>query len=377
MGVLNNICFLTTDLEGGGAQRVMCNLANYISQQGYNVQIICFSNRQQIPLYSLSDSISLYVLPKNFKHKDKIVPSCVELLVNVFKNINPDVVIPFLMPITAYTYLAAKECGIKLIVSERNDPNKKDDEYWSNLRKEIFYNAHGKVYQTENAKMYYDVLPGTKSKIIVNPLCIEKKYPYIQSAERENRIVSLSKYEPQKNLSLLIECFEEFIKFHDDYWLEIYGNDFHGHKLHLQERINKRGLSNKIFLYDAKQNIHDLIWNAKISILTSDYEGMPNALLETVSLGIPSIATDCPCGGVREIIKHEYNGLLAPVGSSPDIVRCMRCIAESPEYADSLANNGLKLGENFGIVQIGNEWIDFISCVTGLSSKVVSYEFRK
>lgn len=366
MSELKTICFLTTDLEGGGAQRVMCNLANYISNQGYNVRIVCFSNRQQIPLFSLNSSVSLYVLPKNFKHKDKLVPSCVELLVNLFKVIEPDVVIPFLMPITAYTYFAAREYGIKIIVSERNDPNKKEDVYWANLRKEIFYNADGKVYQTEDAKKYYDIKPRTKSKIIVNPLCIEKDYPFISSSKRENRIVCLGKYEPQKNLPLLISCFEDFLQYHSDYQLEIYGNDFHGLKASLHDLVINRGLEGKVQLFDAKPQIHDFIWNSKISILTSDYEGMPNALLETIALGIPSIATDCPCGGVRYIIKHEHNGLLAEVGNKQDIVQKMRRIAESSEFADSIARNGLELKTRFNIDFIGKEWLKFISCVTGL-----------
>ena len=271
------------------------------------------------------------------------------------------------MPITAYTYLAAKEYGVKVIVSERNDPNKKEDIYWTNLRKDIFYNADGKVYQTEDAKRYYDIKPGTKSKIIVNPLCIANNYPFIPNSDREKRIICLSKYEPQKNLPLLIDCFEEFAKHHSDYRLEIYGNDFHGLKSSIYEMILARGLDGKVLLFDAKQNIHDIVWNSRISILTSDYEGMPNALLETIALGIPSIATDCPCGGVRYIIKHEKNGLLAEVGNKQDIVNKMRRIAESPEFADSLARNGLELRNQFDIDLIGKEWLEFISCVTGLT----------
>lgn len=352
------ICFLTTTLEGGGAQRVMVNLANCFACDGYNTHIICFVTKNISPIYSVDSRIILHNIPRGYAPNDRILSSCTKLLSAVIKEIDPDVIIPFLMPVTAYAFKVAKQLGKKIIVSERNDPKVTPiDPFWRKQRDFIFAHADACVFQTKDALNYFGINRIKKYEIIRNPINLSGvRTDVVCAKDRSHRIVCVGKYEPQKNLEFLLDVFYEFSRRHNDYHLEVYGNDFHNHRVILHQKAIAMGIEDKVCLFDVQPDILNTIYDAKMSVLPSKYEGMPNALIESVSLGIPSIASDCPAYGGRMVIETGKNGFLLEVDDKNDFVQKMCLLAENDELSDKFSEEGRKVKEKFDLQEVYSAW---------------------
>lgn len=94
--------------------------------------------------------------------------------------------------------------------------------------------------------------------------------------------------------------------------------------------------------------------------MSSDFEGMPNSLLEAMSLGLPVIATDCPPGGAGEIIDDNVNGILVPVGDDVKMAEAMDKILSDNEFANKLGQNAHKIYKEFESDTVAKDWEDFI-----------------
>lgn len=110
------------------------------------------------------------------------------------------------------------------------------------------------------------------------------------------------------------------------------------------------------------------IYNAGIFVLSSNYEGMPNALMEAMALGLPCISTDCPVGGPKTLIKNGENGLLVPVGDEEALSIAILKLIEDNELSQKIANNALKISEKFNPNIINQQWEDFINKIINLKN---------
>jgi len=106
----------------------------------------------------------------------------------------------------------------------------------------------------------------------------------------------------------------------------------------------------------------DLV-NASLFAFSSNDEGLPNALLEAMALGLPVVATDCPCGGPATVIRHGENGLLIPVGDMRAMEAAINRLIEEPEFADTIAKEAKKICDDLNSASIVNQWCDYIEQV--------------
>ena len=95
-------------------------------------------------------------------------------------------------------------------------------------------------------------------------------------------------------------------------------------------------------------------------VLSSDYEGIPNSLLEAMAMGMPVISTDCPIGGASMLIEHGVNGLLIPVGDSEKLHSAMHYFAKNPETAEQCAREAAKIRKRLSVKQICDQWLEYI-----------------
>ena len=156
----------------------------------------------------------------------------------------------------------------------------------------------------------------------------------------------------------MINSFHEFIKIYPDAKLFIYGEG--ALKNELQNIICCNGEEHSIFLQGSSNCIPDVLSHAKAFILTSNYEGMPNGLLEAMSVGLPCISTDCPCGGPRTIIKNGINGILIPVGDKEALVRALCMIEEDSEISSRMGVAAKNTAKMFEPSKVFDEWRLFV-----------------
>ena len=174
--------------------------------------------------------------------------------------------------------------------------------------------------------------------------------------------MSVGRLNKQKNYPLLLRSFKDLHSEYAEYKLVIYGDG--PERQSLEALIKDLGLSEVVLLPGAINNVPEVIYNASLFVLPSDFEGMPNALMEAMALGLPCISTDCPCGGARELIENDKNGLLVPVGDEKSIVSAIRFMLNNPEKAKQMGMNAMKIRSTHSLDVISKLWYDYFCLIT-------------
>jgi len=357
------IVFCVDSMDSGGAERVVANLSNYLVGIGNAVSIIMVSTSVNQSFYQLNENIKLTALCLGYKKKVNPIKR-VKLLRKVIKTEAPDVVISFLPHVNVYTSWALKGCKIPHVVSERNNPYtdpKGKILRW--LKERAFKKADGAVFQTTQAFEYYKgkCKGKQKQKIIFNPLVLSWT-PDNYDFTRDKKIISVGRLQKQKNFTLLIKAFKLFYTVNSDYVLEIYGEG--AERQTLTEFVCQEKLVDVVKFMGNRTDWQKEAYKASMFVLSSDYEGMPNALLEAMAIGVPSISTDCPIGGPREIIRDGENGFLIPIGDEQKLVEKMNVLVSDEKTSISFSQNGRRLIEQLSIEKIGNQWLELIMELT-------------
>lgn len=232
------------------------------------------------------------------------------------------------------------------------------------LLKKYARKADGFVFQTEDARAWYgDSVKDIKTAVIpnaINPVFIRPKY----AGEKRKVIAGAGRLNDQKNFSLLIGAFAQIAPEFPDYNLVIYGE---GEKRReLEKLVEELGLRERVSLPGNIQNIADEMEQNSLFVLSSDYEGMPNALMEAMALGLPCISTDCPCGGPRFLIQNGENGILVPVGNEEKMTEAMRRVLEDKMLKEKLAKNAVQIQERLTSDKIYGEWEKMILSIVSV-----------
>lgn len=351
------ILFYIGNLRKGGAERVVATLSNKLVEKN---EVIIITTTDEKVEYSLDKSIKLFSL-KNFDgNKNPLVKNIIYLkrLKDYIKEIDPDIILGFL-PEPSYRLLILKPfIKSPVIISDRNDPK---IEYASlksrTIMKFLYKRADGFVFQTDEARDYFCKKIQDKSIVIANPVddrFLKTKYVGYKSTE----FINVGRLNEQKNQILLIESFKDVIKKYPNYKLLIYGEGSLKNELSMYIKDNK--LNNNVKLCGNVDDIENILKDKKGFILSSKYEGMPNALMEAMAVGVPCISTDCPCGGPRELIKNNINGLLVKSNDKNELVSAMYKIIENDKMCKKIAMSAKKNMNNYSCNKIVSKWFDFM-----------------
>ena len=246
--------------------------------------------------------------------------------------------------------------SIKFYYSERNDPRLEYGVIAKIMRWFVMKKSDGFIFQTNDAMNYFPEYVQKKSVVIHNPVSVdENKYPL--PTKTDNRIVSVGRLVSQKNHKLLINAYNIIKDLYPETTLEIYGDG--GLRNELQEHINNLNLNNRVFLKHSRLDVLDCIYGARLFVLPSLYEGMPNTLMEAMSLGIPVISSDCPCGGPRELIEENKNGYLFKNNDLNDLVNKMKMVLSS-EYPKEMCEEAKNILHTHNQDIIFKKWREFI-----------------
>lgn len=353
--MIRKVIFVSNLVGNGGAGRVMSLIANYFSENDIDVTICSFS-----------DTHETYQMNKNIKHilikpinKISALQKVKRILLirKVFKN-NPDAsIISFEYFVNMQTILAAFFLKNKVIISERNDPSQLNKRWHMKIARDILYRfAEKLVCQTPDAKNYF--YKNIRKNIIVIPNPILANLPERYTGNRKKEIVNFCRLEPQKNLKMMIDAFRFLQEEYPDYILSIYGDG--SERERLIDYINEIHLSEKVKIHEFTFDIHSRIFNCSMFASSSSYEGISNSMLEALGMGLPSVVTDCPCGGARMFIKSYENGILVPVGDTQAFYQAMKYIIENPDEAEKMSKKATEIKEILAANKIFLKWMEVL-----------------
>ena len=162
-----------------------------------------------------------------------------------------------------------------------------------------------------------------------------------------------------ENQKLLVDAFALVSKDFPDYKLKIYGD---GHlRDELQKQIEDYGLTEQVILMGAHKDIFNKISRASLFVLSSDFEGLPNTLIEAMCIGIPSVSTDCSPGGARELINDGENGFVVPCNNPQALAYAMNKVLSDNELAQKFSIEAKKISKRMESKEIAEKWIEFIN----------------
>lgn len=344
-------------LEGfGGAEKQIIMLANAMAERNHDVYLISISLNNC--MYSVNEKVQRVYLSERVRGPLKHITRYQDLKKCLTK-IKPDVSVSFWGESAYLTSLMKKNNIGKVIYSERGDPG--DKEYSGIIgfiRDVTLPRIDGFVFQSHGARDFFGQKVKNRSIIISNPVFInQNRYPIPQN--REKKIVTVGRLHQQKNHKLLIKAFEKASPKFPEYVLEIFGDG--NLKEELENEITRRNLKERVFLRGTSSNIYDLINSASLFVLSSDYEGVPNTLLEAMALGLPCISTDCRPGGAREVITDGKNGILVPVGDADKMAEAMESVLLDGNISSKLGEEARGCMKKYTPQVIYSQWESFFS----------------
>ncbi len=155
------------------------------------------------------------------------------------------------------------------------------------------------------------------------------------------RILCLANLRIQKNHFLLLDVAERLKETHPEWSFHLVGKDFEDeYSKKLRRTIEEKQLSNVVYVYGSKNDTVNIINQADITILTSNSEGLPVALLEYGLLKKPTVTTDV--GEIPLIIKNEYNGLIVPRGNSDLFYDSLVRVIDNEVFRKEISENLFK-----------------------------------
>lgn len=357
------IAFHLNCLEQGGAERVVTNLADQFAKEGYEVLIATewygeneFQTDRRVRRVHVG-------LQTGDEKKSRVMQFLlrVKYLRRFMKTERPDVLIAFAQRANYRALMASWGTKVPVIISVRTDPAGHYDALADKLQIPLLFpRAAGCVFQTEGQREFFAPYLQENSRIILNPL--NDKYIGVpRPQKRKKEVVQSGRLVDFKNQPMLLEAFMEVHKKHPDYSLKIYGGDsFDGTKEILEDIIRKHNAEEYIKLMGASDTLEKDLADAAVYAFSSDWEGLPNALIEAMALGLPIVATDCPCGGPRTVMEDGVSGILIPIKDQRALADGINRLIENPEYAEELGCNAAKIAGIANGKAIFEKWRDYI-----------------
>lgn len=354
------LMFYINAINGGGAERVIIQLAHHFANSGYN-SILVTSFRDPKFEYEVPNNVRRISIEDVEVQQSRIKRNITRIVAlrRICNDVKPIAIISFMGEPNFRAIIATLGMRVKRIVSVRNDPN---HEYrgllGKVLGKVILPTADGCVFQTPDAQAWFPKRLQKRSEVILND--VREEFFSIERSPQK-QVVSVGRLSKQKNYHLLIEAFSLIANKHEDYQLNIYGAGVLFEEL--QKLINSLNMENHIKLCGATTDVSAVLKSASLFVLSSDHEGMPNCLMEALAAGVPSISTDCPCGGPRMLINDNENGILVPVNDVETMAEKIDYMLSNVDEAERMGKNAREKAKDYSPDIVFQKWKNFVERV--------------
>lgn len=339
----------------GGAQRVLALLARGWADRGWPVALATFDEPSTRPYFALPEEVEFWPLgaaaggPRPWRSWLRV-----RRLRHAMRRFAPDVVVGFQPTANVHALLAARGLNVPVVVSERNDPAQFRLRAWGRgARRVVYPRAARIVAQTQRAA---DALPPSlkdKISIIPNPVVAPMPLGAFRSELPRPTLLAVGRLAAQKGFDRLIEAFARVATRHPAWTLAILGE---GPQRPQLEALRRRaGLERRVRLLGASPDVASHLHAADAFALTSRFEGFPNALLEALAAGVPTLAVDCP-SGPREIVRHDVDGLLIPDHPPEALVAGLDRLLGDADLRRRLASRAPEVLQRFSLPRVLAQW---------------------
>jgi glycosyltransferase involved in cell wall biosynthesis len=312
------IAFMLPTLAAGGAERVFINLLKEFNRARFYLHMIVVDNRGPL-IENIPDDITLHGL--GLKKVSRAIPK----IVRTIRKIDPDIILSTLDHLNltllvvkpllpGKTLLLLRECNITSSNLAKGFKN-----FLFRILKKRLLNFADRIICPADAivhdlRLNFGIKP-EKMITIYNPVQVESirsilQHPHSDALNSSGyKIISVGALEHRKGFDLLINAMSEIVKKNNKIHLTILGDG--PEKDNLGRQIKSSSLSDHVTLEGYQKDPFTYLLNADLFVLSSRYEGLPNAVLESLACGTPVVAFKCP-GGIDEIIVNESQGILVP-----------------------------------------------------------------
>jgi GalNAc-alpha-(1->4)-GalNAc-alpha-(1->3)-diNAcBac-PP-undecaprenol alpha-1,4-N-acetyl-D-galactosaminyltransferase len=266
------------------------------------------------------------------------------------------------------TVLACRPMGVDTVISERIDPARYEiGRAWSWLRRRVYPSARALVVQTERvrgqmlgimrAKPIY-VIPNAviPNAVIPNgaespPLAGRQSVPRDPAGTRW--VVAMGRLAPQKGFDLLIDAFSRLSERHPQWSLRILGEG--PSRPSLEQLIAAKRLANRVVLSGWEKSPTDVLRQSDLFVLSSRFEGFPNALLEAMACGLPSVSFECD-SGPAEIIRNQIDGLLVAPEDVAGLAAAIDLLINDEAVRHRLGMEAMRVVDRFSVASYYALW---------------------
>jgi N-acetylgalactosamine-N,N'-diacetylbacillosaminyl-diphospho-undecaprenol 4-alpha-N-acetylgalactosaminyltransferase len=368
----SRLIFFIPTLAGGGAERVASYLIPYLNNH-FDLLVALIEKKID---YSIPDTLKIrFLSEKNLNLTGHIsnFPLHLSKFISIIREFKPDAVLSFMEQANIINILSSFAGKHKTIISQRTNPIKQYEN--KGLLGKIIKFLSKTLYK--KADKILSVSQGIKNKlaehydireknifVIPNPVLINPN-------EGENISKNLPDNKPYilnvgrldiktKGLDVLLRAFLIISKTYPDIYLVIVGDG--KDRENIINLAKSLQIAEKVILAGWQKNPFQYMKDAELFILSSNYEGWPNVIIEAMAQGCPVIATDCETGP-KEIIKGNEFGILAPVNNSEEIARAALRILSDKNLKEYYKEMGIKRASEFDIEIIGKNYEDVIKSV--------------
>lgn len=352
------LALIISSLSGGGAERVLSLLANHWAARGVDVSLItidghatdCYPLDARVRRKALNlsaDSAGLVAAVANNWRRMAALRSALDA-------IGATVVLSFGEQTNVQVLFATRFKPIRCVISERTDPSLHPvGPIWHALRRLAYPMADALVVQTDALLPWAQAIVGKHSAHVVpNPVRDMRHITGPQRTVRGAVVVAAGRLVAAKGFDVLLEAFASAGREWPEWKLVILGEG--PERKHLTELARKLGIMHRVSLVGWVAEPGEALAGASVFVLSSRYEGFPNALLEAMACGLPVIATTCL--GPAQIISDEIDGLLVKVDSAAELSAAMRRLMKDEKLRDRLGNNAAKVSTRYKFESVVQQW---------------------
>ena len=350
------IAFFIGSMARGGAERVLSILANHYIEKGWEVEIVMLLKNKVG--YDLADKIKIIDMSGMNNSYLKNAGKWLMRIRGYLRSEKPDCVISFVARINALVLTASVGLKTKIIVSERNDPKHDGRSTVMQAYCDLLYRrSAGIVFQTKYEQSCFSDKVQKRGVVIPNPVSVDIK---AKQGGDVLRIVTAGRLAEQKNQKMLIEAVYKISAGFPNLECYIYGEG--PLEQFLKDEIDKKGLNKVVFMPGNVKNIHEKISEASVFVMTSNYEGLSNALIEAMMIGVPCITTDYP--GACELIIDKQNGKVVPCNDVDALAKALVEILSNITLAKNYAEAAEISASTYNTKVILHKWDSFIEMVS-------------